>query len=117
VIIFFDTSSLVKRYIEEPGSDDVDRQFFTADTVILSHITKTELLSALTRRRNDNSIDEDSYISATGTIEEDILQFEILPFNKNLENQAIEMIQKHGMKTLDAIQLASALLSNAGLTP
>ena len=34
-------------------------------------------------------------------------------FNQQIEKYAISIIEKHGMKTLDAIQLSSAIESNA----
>jgi uncharacterized protein with PIN domain len=56
--LFIDTSSLVKRYVEEIISDKVDELFFKSDSIEISAITKIELNSALARRLADKSIDK-----------------------------------------------------------
>ncbi|MBK7058742.1 MAG: type II toxin-antitoxin system VapC family toxin [Leptospiraceae bacterium] len=49
---FFDTSSLVKKYIDESGSDTVTELFQNSDEVVLSPITRIEFQSALQRLVN-----------------------------------------------------------------
>ncbi len=48
---FFDTSALVKRYVQETGSDLVDKAFEEANQIIVSAITRIETLSAFRRLR------------------------------------------------------------------
>ena len=50
-IFFFDTSALVKRYVDENGSEWVKDTTSVANNnpIILSHITWVEVLSAFTR--------------------------------------------------------------------
>jgi len=43
--LFIDTSSLVKRYVDEINSDKVDELFFKSDSIEISAITKIELNS------------------------------------------------------------------------
>ena len=36
-------------------------------------------------------------------------------WNENLEDKVVEIVHKHALKTLDSVQLASAILSEAQL--
>ena len=51
--LYLDTSSLVKLYVDEPGSDAVHRLVGTATAVATSSIAYTETRAALTRRRRE----------------------------------------------------------------
>jgi predicted nucleic acid-binding protein len=115
MILFADTSALVKRYIEEPGSDAVDEILSRSDILIVSSVTRIELNSALSRRLKDRSLDEKSYKSALGEFNNDFEFIEVVKFDFQSEKTAIENIRKHNMKTLDAIQLSSVKLSKADM--
>ena len=84
-----------------------------ADKIAISAVTRIELTSALTRRHLDKSIDKQSYNKALKEFETELNYFEIIPFDEHIEKSAVKIIKKQGMKTLDAIQLASATLSKA----
>ena len=71
MILFADTSTLAKRYIEESGSDVVDELLSRADILIVSSITRIELNSAFSRRLKDRTLDEKSYKSALGEFNND----------------------------------------------
>jgi uncharacterized protein len=111
--LFADTSALVKRYIEESGSDRVDELFFYADGIIISPVTRIELNSAFSRRLLDKSIDKKSSDMALSEFNKELEFFKVIAFNNHVEDEAVTLIKKHGMKTLDAIQLSSVKLSDA----
>jgi predicted nucleic acid-binding protein len=110
--LFIDTSSLVKRYVDKINSDKVDELFFKSDSIEISAITKIELNSALDRRLADKSIDKKACQMALDEFDRECIYFNILPFNSIVEQEAIRLIKKNQMKTLDAVQLASAVLSS-----
>jgi len=109
--LFIDTSTLVKRYVEEVNSDKVDELFFKSDLIEISSITKIELNSATARRLADKSIDKKACQIALDEFDRECNFFNIIPFNSIVEAKAIKLIKKYQMKTLDAVQLASAVLS------
>ena len=59
-IFFFDTSALVKRYVDENGSEWVKETTSVANNnpIILSHITWVEVLSAFTRLNREQKISD-----------------------------------------------------------
>ena len=49
-MIYFDSSALVKRYIEEKGSDKVNALLEEKSVAATSRLTYAEILAAITRR-------------------------------------------------------------------
>jgi hypothetical protein len=57
--------------------------------------------------------DNHDYKKVKKELEQDIKFFNIIKFNKKLEIMAVKCIEKYQLKTLDSIQLSSAVLSGA----
>lgn len=115
MIYFFDTSSLVKRYVVEMGSKEIDVLFDRVDQVIISGITKLEALSAFKRCLVQRSITTDVYNEIRAEFYEDLKYFVVTPFVEAVENLAEKMINQYQLKTLDAIQLSSAIMHQDSL--
>jgi uncharacterized protein len=111
--LFFDTSSLIKKYIEEVGSDSGFDLCMQADEIALSAITRMEFFSALSRLLHTGYIDKESFEIACQEFEEDCKDYTFMQFEKSTENKAIELLKNYHLRTLDSIQLASAKLSNS----
>lgn len=109
MILFFDTSALIKRYISERGSDKVDELFDRATQIFVSAITKTESHSTLRRLRSENYLSRKEYNAIKTNIEEDFQYFVVIPFIYEIESSAITLIEQHQLKSLDSIQLSTAL--------
>lgn len=56
--LFFDTSALVKRYYEEPGTETVDTLIEGESTVVISSLAVVETVSAFRRKYNRDGISE-----------------------------------------------------------
>jgi hypothetical protein len=54
--VYFDSSALLKLYLPEPGSDDLDRALEGRDDLLASDLTVTEIVSALARRVRDGGL-------------------------------------------------------------
>ncbi|HNR89444.1 MAG TPA: type II toxin-antitoxin system VapC family toxin [Spirochaetota bacterium] len=112
MVVFLDTSSLLKRYVEERGSDQVDRFFVSGNAICISPITPIEMYSALCRKVADRSIDQETFDKAQRYWGQDIRHYSIVPFSEILVERAISIIEAHNIRTLDSIQIASASLSD-----
>ena len=55
---YFDTSALIKRYIDEEGSDSVERLFEQAESISVSFITKIECVFTLRRLFLEGLLDQ-----------------------------------------------------------
>lgn len=107
--VFIDTSSLIKNYIEENGTEEVSEIFQKSSHILLSPITKIEFVSALQRLVNTNFLAKDSFDLAMNEFLSDSNDFEYQTFDKKTEMLSIDLLQKYRIRTLDAIQLASSL--------
>jgi predicted nucleic acid-binding protein len=108
---FFDTSALVKRYHDERGTGNVDRIFSESkDALIISNITIAELTSAFTRKRNEGVIDDEALHRCLSSFSKDLLEeFWILDLERSHVFRSRELILRHGLRALDALQLASVI--------
>ena len=111
MVVFLDTSVLAKRYIEEVGSDVIDEYFIEANEIFLAPITSIEIASVFRIRGEDGSLSSEEIEQARNEWNKERSSFYFGSFNSELDNSAIMVLEKTGIKTLDAIQLASAHLS------
>jgi predicted nucleic acid-binding protein len=110
---FIDTSSLFKRYTEEPGSTNLVRLLDGVSELIVSCVTWLEITSTVERHLRTKLIKRDEAAWIKAEIKKDFNYYLIVVWNENLEQKAEELISRYGLKTLDSIQLAAACLSAA----
>ncbi len=109
---FFDTSALAKRYLVEAGSGWIKSFFIptVSHVIIISELTPIEMFSLVARRQRE------AYISpqdAAALRIDFLVHFEKQYLAVTLESliflQARSLVTTHKLRTLDAIQLASAI--------
>jgi len=108
--LYFDTSALIKKYIFEAGSEQVDELMNKADRVFVSEITEIESYSTFKRLSVEKAINENEYDILKNEFEFDNQYFDHVGFDENIINTAKSLIEKYQLKTLDSIQLGSALI-------
>lgn len=106
MILYADTSSLVKLYVEEHGSNAVREWVKKADMVATCRIALPEMVSALTRRFNNRQIESRSFDLLVQMIRTDWRHLVALDVD---EQMAADLSQRHGLRGYDAVHLASAL--------
>ncbi len=105
---YFDTSVLVKRYISESGSQRV-RSLLKKYQVLTSALTPLEATSAFFRRQKQGDLSEHLYHAILSRLRQDCPYWQFLEVSVPVLQGAEEVIAKTGLRTLDAIHLASAL--------
>ena len=115
MIAFIDTSSLIKKYIQESGSDEFDSLLNKVSTIIVAPIYFLEINSAVERRLMEHSFTISQANHIRQEAQRDLHFFHQIIWNDNLQQKAVELIRKHQLKTLDSLQLASGCLSNADI--
>jgi len=108
MILFFDTSALIKKYIQENGSDFVDKYFQQASKVIISPVTYIESMSTIKRILIEKNITIKQYNQIKDDIIFDLEYFTIPSFSEEIEYYSVMFIEKYQLKSLDSIQLSSA---------
>ena len=114
---YFDTSVLVKRYVKEAGSS-ASKQLLQRHRFLSSALAPVEVLYALSRRKSAGELSQRDFLAIRSRLHKDRDYWELVEVGLIVLSQAEELVQKAGLRTLDAIHVASALTFQAasGLT-
>lgn len=107
MILYLDTSSLVKLYLDEQHSPLVHEGVADAELVATCRIAYPEAVSAFTRSRNAGELTGRQYETLINRFTADWPAFVSLDFD---ELEAGRLVRQHGMGGFDAVHLAAALL-------
>ena len=106
---YFDTSALVKRYVDEPGRADVVRLLRDFD-VVTSAIAPVELGSAFRRRSADRSLSPAAAAAVLKRVTADRAFWIMVDVTGTVLDGAEKLVARLQLRTLDAIHVASAQL-------
>ncbi|MGL4368776.1 MAG: type II toxin-antitoxin system VapC family toxin [Spirochaetota bacterium] len=109
--LYFDTSALMKKYIDETGSSNVDKLFLSADQIFVSAISEIESISTLKRLVIEKEISENDFEFIKNEIKTDFSFFSIIGLDPDLIESAVTAVTKYQLKSLDSIQLGSAVIN------
>lgn len=106
MILYLDTSALVKLFFLEAGSETVVDLVKKSDSVITSQVAYAEACSALARRRRDKRITEKEFQKAKRNLDDQWPEMDTIQVD---EIKAGELAIKHVIRGFDAIHLAAAV--------
>jgi uncharacterized protein len=111
-VYFLDTSTVVKRYVQEIGTAWV--QALSAPTaghsLFLVRITLAELVAAVTRKERGSQIAPADAATALADFKHDFAhQYFLVEVSAALVTQAAALARTHALRGYDAVQLAAAL--------
>lgn len=111
MIIYFETSVLVKCYLDEPESGYVNEIMEGAEFRITSALTQLELVSAIEFAKHIRRINSPVYREKSAALNADVGAERVvfLSITPSILKRAIPLIRVHRLKSPDAIQLATAL--------
>jgi len=111
ILHFLDTSAIVKHYRAERGSQRVDALFTDSEILLtISDLTIVELASAFVRLRRMSQIEEDAFNAALARFTLDTKEkLTVARISGETIHSARDLVLKHDLRTLDALQLASVL--------
>lgn len=112
---YFDTSALVKRYVDEPGRREV-QQLLRRHDCVTSAILPVELRSALRRRVAERTLDSSRVSEILKRVASDRAYWTVIEVGTEVLSGAEALVSVHPLRTLDAIHAASAQLFAARLS-
>jgi predicted nucleic acid-binding protein len=98
--LYLDSSALVKRYVAEPGSEEVIGAMDVADAWSSCHVTFVETVRAVGLRVGSAGVER---------IRDDWRNVDVVELDHGLATRAADVALSTGLRTLDAIHLAAAL--------
>ena len=110
MIVYLDTSSLVKLYVEEEGSTDVADLVKSSSATATSLIAYAEARAAFSRRYREKAFSQTQLRRLVSALQEDWESYLIVRVTKDLVEKAGDLAESHGLKGFDAIHLSSALV-------
>lgn len=114
MIIYLDTSSLFKLYHNEQGTEELDKLFVEKNIkeIILSGISKVEFASTVWKKIRMKELKLNQGIELLNLFNADNDNYTFIEIDSKLIKSSLELINKYGefgLRTLDSIQLATAL--------
>ena len=109
MILYLDTSALVKLYVAEDGSDVVRNAVGVAQTVATSRVAYAEARAALAAAARMGRIGDVERATAVSVFRAEWRLFSIVNVTQPLVEFAAELAESHALRGFDAIHLASSV--------
>jgi predicted nucleic acid-binding protein len=109
MVLYLDTSSLVKLYVEEDGSPEVESLVKSSEVAATSIVAYAEARAAFARRYREKAFTRSEYDIIKSNVTKDWRRYLVLSITGDLVRMAGDLAEKHALRGFDAIHLASAL--------
>ena len=106
MILYLDTSALVKLVVEERGSAAVDALVATTEYAVSSVIAYAECRSAIARAGQARRVDAAAAVRSLDRVWDAVQSLDV---DLRLSARAGELASRHLLRAMDALHLASAL--------
>jgi predicted nucleic acid-binding protein len=110
VIVYLDASSLVKRYVAEPGSAEVRDAISRADVVGTSLISRPEVSAVLAKGVRMDVLKEEEASACLQVFCEEWPDLVRVQVTEMVVSRADTLAWEHGLRGYDAVHLAAASL-------
>jgi predicted nucleic acid-binding protein len=107
VTLYLDTSSLVKLYVAEDGSDAVHRLVAAATVVATSALAYPEARAALARRRRERTLRPAACAAAKRTFEDEWPRFLTIDVSSGVCREAGALAERYRLRAYDSVHLAA----------
>jgi hypothetical protein len=104
---YFDTSALIKRYVDEPGRREV-LELLRRNHCVVSAVLPLEVQSALRRRVAENTVDAKRVPGILKRFAADRAYWTIIEVSREVLATAESLSNAYPLRALDAIHVASA---------
>ncbi len=108
-MIYVDSSVIVKRYYEEPGTARVRERWASAERVFTSRVAYAEVHAALARKHRDGGLTGPLFRSASSVFEAEWPAYDQIQVDGATLADIRRLVRKHPLRGYDAIHLAAAL--------
>lgn len=106
-MIYYDSSALLKIYIEEEHSDFIRQYISKHQFNYISTLSFVEIHSVFSRLVNNSQISQDELAFLKASFNNDFKIFQQIPIDNNILNRAAELTYQTNLRTLDSLHLAT----------
>ncbi len=109
MILYLDSSALVKLYVGEEGTDRVRALVLAADTCAASAIAYAEIRAAIARRNREGSLTASELLNVKSALLADWYTLFVISAIEAVVTSAGDLAEQYALRGMDAIHLSSAL--------
>jgi predicted nucleic acid-binding protein len=109
MILYLDASALVKRYVAEAGSAEVDVAISQAAVAGTALVSRAEVAAALGKAVRVHALTREEALAALQVFRNDWVDLVRIQLTEMVIARADMLAWDHGLRGYDAVQLASAL--------
>lgn len=109
MILYLDTSALLKLYVDEEGSRQVQAEVLAAEDTLTSIVAYAEARAALARARRERVLTPSAHRVAVEHLDADWTAFAVVHVTEAVVRRAGSLAEQHRLRGFDAIHLASAM--------
>lgn len=110
MIVYLDASALVKRYVAEAGSAEVEALIGEARAIGTAVVSRAEVAAALAKAARVGLVTRDAALKALEAFNADWEHLIRLQFGEPLAARAATLAWEHGLRGYDAVHLATAMV-------
>ena len=110
MILYLDTSALVKLYVDEAESEVVRKALRISNVAATCEIAYVELRAALSRRYREKALATADYRRLLRDIDSDWPSIFLMSITSRLVRDAADATERYRLRAYDAIHLCSGLL-------
>lgn len=117
MILYLDTSALVKLYVEETGTVSVQQLVDAASVVSTSVVAYAEARSAFARQHREGGLGKHQLRQATLALDQHWPRLLAVEATEDLCRRAGDLAEAHALRGFDSLHLASFLLVATSAAP
>lgn len=110
MMLYVDTSALIKRYVDEDGSVRVHELWDQATGIATSVVAFAEMMATLNRKLREGVLSTREFSRTAASFKSDYRRFILIPVTDVLNGRIEVLARKYSLRGFDAIHLASALV-------
>lgn len=110
-----DSSSFAKRYVQEIGSEDLERFLENASELAFSVVLVPEIISGLNRRLREHVLTLADYRAAKRQLLDDVSDATVLQITPSVVSRSVKLLENNALRAMDSLHVACALEWRADL--
>jgi predicted nucleic acid-binding protein len=110
MILYLDTSALLKKYFKEIGSEEIIESWKAANEIVSSSIAYAEAMASFGRKWRETNIGTKTFANILDSFQRDWESFIRIEVTDELNESINKITAAYPLRGFDAIHLASALL-------
>ncbi len=110
-----DSSSFAKRYVQEIGSEKLERFLEDASELSFSVVLVPEIISGLNRRLREHILTIIDYRAVKKQLLDDVSDATVLQITPSVISRSVKLLENNALRALDSLHVACALEWRADL--